>query len=409
MNNVHQYILNSWDKTIRDPNNKEDSKLSNVKLPNKYTTPCIDEIFKNFYYWDTYFTNLGLLADDRIEDARNNLKIMDFFVRIYGFVPNADHLIFGSQPPLFTRGVYDLYKKSNDKNDILLFIDSLIREQQFWEYDRSTPTGLSQFKCGWTNIACKNSYNYFANRVGGLNDIEKQIPIVEMGKHFYAFGESGWDMNLRFRTPKNRFAALEFNNIDLNSILFDAEMKISEMLSIIGRDTESNEFLSKANKRKELMNKYMRDPETGILLDYNFVSNTLSSVESAASFCPFAFGISNDKNACLKLFNKLDNEYGLSCAPYHGEEAYMQWDYPHMWASNAYFAFVALEKLGLTKEAELLKKQYMEVVAKNYQETHKLWEKYNTITGSVSKSEEYETPAMMGWTAGVFEYFYHHN
>lgn len=406
MNKVHNYIINEWDKCIRDPNNKEDAKLSNVKLPNKYTTPCINDEFKNFYYWDTYFTNLGLLEDGRIEDARNNLNIMRFFVINYGFVPNADHLIFGSQPPFFTRGVFDLYQKTKNVEDITYFIDYLIQELDFWEFDRKTPTGLNQYKCGWTNIKCKNSYSYFVNRVNGLNEEEKKISDIEMTKNFFAIGESGWDINLRYITKGNRFAALKFNNIDLNAILYDAEMKISEMLSILNRKEDAKAFIEKANKRKELMDKLMLDSKSGIYLDYNYVDDKLSETLSAASFYPFAMGISTDKEACLSLFNKLDNEFGISTAINHEDKNYMQWDYPHMWPSNAYFAYLALKNVGLEKEAKKLKDQYMNVVKNNYYETGKLWEKYNTVTGSVSKTIEYETPSMMGWTAGVFEYFY---
>jgi neutral trehalase len=31
-----------------------------------------------------------------------------------------------------------------------------------------------------------------------------------------------------------------------------------------------------------------------------------------------------------------------------------------------------------------------------------LWEKYDTLTGAVSVAKEYESPEMLGWTAGVY-------
>ena len=31
-----------------------------------------------------------------------------------------------------------------------------------------------------------------------------------------------------------------------------------------------------------------------------------------------------------------------------------------------------------------------------------LWEKYNVVTGEVSTAKKYDTPAMMGWSAGVY-------
>lgn len=406
-NKIHQYILKNWSKSIRDPNKKEDAKLSNVKLPNPYSTPCIDDEFKNFYYWDTYFINLGLLVDNRIDDARNNLKIMKFFVNKYGFVPNADHLIFGSQPPFFTRGVYDLYKKTLDKKDILMFIDELIQEMDFFNYDRMSPSGLNCYKSGWNKTKCLNSYEYFCKRVGGLTKEEKQIDKIEMSQNFFTIAESGWDMNIRYTTKNNRFAASKFASIDLNSILYDAEIKLSEMLLIINRKKDAAIFLNKAKKRKTLMLKLMLDKKSGLLLDYNFVNRNLSLIRSAASFYPFAMGVSKDKSACLNLFKELDNKYGISTTPKRGRDKYLQWDYPHMWPSNAYMCYLALKNVGLLQEAKLIKKQYLDVVANNFSKTGKLWEKYNTLDGTVSKTIEYKTPSMLGWTAGIFEYFYH--
>ena len=105
---VRDFIRENNPKTVRDPN------FNGKNLPNAYMTPCSDDTFQNFYYWDTYFINVGLLANNDIEMARNNLKIMEYFASKHGFIPNADHLLYGSQPPLFTRGVYDLYMKTRD-------------------------------------------------------------------------------------------------------------------------------------------------------------------------------------------------------------------------------------------------------------------------------------------------------
>lgn len=39
---------------------------------------------------------------------------------------------------------------------------------------------------------------------------------------------------------------------------------------------------------------------------------------------------------------------------------------------------------------------------KVFEETGNLWEKYNVVEGNINVSNEYEMPAMMGWTAGVY-------
>ena len=55
---VRDFIRENNPKTIRDPN------FNGKNLPNAYMTPCSDDTFQNFYYWDTYFINVGLLANN---------------------------------------------------------------------------------------------------------------------------------------------------------------------------------------------------------------------------------------------------------------------------------------------------------------------------------------------------------
>ena len=40
-----------------------------------------------------------------------------------------------------------------------------------------------------------------------------------------------------------------------------------------------------------------------------------------------------------------------------------------------------------------------------FNETGRLWEKYDALTGKIAVTSEYETMPMMGWTAAVYRYF----
>lgn len=396
--NVHDYILENFPKSIRDPKkNKKD-------LPNEYMTPCAEGIFQNFYYWDTYFINVGLLAEGNFEMAEKNLNVMKHFVDRYGFIPNADHLLKGSQPPLFTRGVYDLYLATKDERIIRKFVFSAMKEMEFWRGKRMTEIGLNQYRCGFSDEDCLNAYDYFASRSNGLNEIEKAIDKIQMVRDFYAIAESGWDLNSRYWSKGNRFAAHEFVNLDLNCILYDAERKIGEMLSLIGEKEASAEYQKRAKQRKELIDKFLK--KDGIYLDYDFVHHAHSHLLSAASLYPYALGISDDQASAKKVFLSLRNEFGLSSSvDFEGADK-MQWDFPNMWPPMVYFAYLALRNVGLKGEAEWLSKTYRQVVERNFEKTHHLWEKYDTLTGEVSYSFEYETPTMLGWTAGIYEFLW---
>ena len=394
---AHEFILENFPKSIRDP------KFNGKDLPNCYMTPCVDGVFQNFYYWDTYFINVGLIALGDFEMVKNNLNIMKHFALKYGFVPNADHLLKGSQPPLFTRGVYDLFIATKDINVIKDYIYACHKEMQFWENDRQTKIGLNQHKCGFTDEDCSINASYFVERVSGLNKIESQIDPIVMTKDFYAIAESGWDMNLRYASKGNRFAIHKFVCLDLNCILYDAEKKLSEMFGIINDVELINYYKTKSETRLQLINKYFLTKD-GIYLDYNFVDDEHSNHISAASFYPYTFGISKDTEGAKKVFNLLKQEYGLTSSIEQKGEKLMQWDFPNIWPPLVYFGYLAYKNLGLEEEATFIAASYKNIVDYNFKKTNKLWEKYNALNSEVSNSFEYETPTMLGWTAGIYEY-----
>ena len=61
-------------------------------------------------------------------------------------------------------------------------------------------------------------------------------------------------------------------------------------------------------------------------------------------------------------------------------------------------------ELGVSEEAKWIKNAYMGTVESVFARTGDLWEKYDAKLGDVSVTSEYDTPAMMGWTAGVYRY-----
>lgn len=392
---VHEYILSNWQNTIRDNKNI---------LPYPYSVPCIKEVFVNFYYWDTYFINLGLFEAGLIEQVKNNLNNMVYLLDKYGYIPNADHLLYRSQPPLFTRAVYDLYKYTNDKNVILKYKDSILKEFRFWKEKRMTPIGLNAYSSDEPKEGLLKNHYWLTRRIG-CNETELKIEPEAFGKDLLAIAESGMDFTIRFKEGDNRFAAHEFVHLDLNCILYDAEMKASEMLNQIGDKETAKSLMEQATHRKELIDKYMLDKETGIYYDYNYVHNHLSYIKTGVCLYPYFSGISNDTKAAKELYKAFVLPYGFSVGVARKEGDYLQWDYPHMWPANTCLAYMGYKRIGLDSEANSIKEKYMKALEDNFESTGSLWEKYDSTNGKISITSEYETPKMMGWTAAVYEYF----
>ena len=110
---LKEFILNNWDKTIREA--KEDTE-SIIALPKPFTVPSIEGYFQEMYYWDTYFTNVGLFASGLVQQAINNCENMSYVINKYGFFPNATkkHFLKRSQQPYFAFVVEDIYEATKD-------------------------------------------------------------------------------------------------------------------------------------------------------------------------------------------------------------------------------------------------------------------------------------------------------
>ena len=242
---VEDYIKENWKNTIR----QSGVELHGiVKIPFSYTTPCMDEAFIDFYYWDTYFTNRGLLRCDMKKQVENNLDTMKYFIDAIGYVPNANHILDRSQPPLFTAGVWDLYHFTKDTHVIEKYIDSIIRELDFWEYDRMTPCGLNAYGTNASRVELINNCEWLCERVG-VRLPENIDDRIRMCRNLYSIAESGWDFTPRFQTERNCFEADEFVELDLNCILYDAEVKTAKMLRVVNRDEEAERLEEKYKNR----------------------------------------------------------------------------------------------------------------------------------------------------------------
>ena len=393
---ILEFINTNWKNTIK----------SNGELPFPYSTPNTG-IYSDFYYWDLYFINKGLLLSNMPEQAENNIKDMVYFVEKLGYVPNSNsgEMRNRTQPPVLTLCVWDLYQYTQDKNTINKYIDSLIKEHTFFQERRMTEIGLNAYMCddkynSYESIM--NHYRYLACRAGESSE-DPQIQ-YQIGRDIIAVAESGLDFNARFKTNKRKMAASEFAHLDLNCWLYAVEVRLSQMLSVINRNEEAEQFKRLAAHRKELINRYFFDKEQGIYLDYHLSDGKHSKVVTAVSLYPFAMGISKDKESVLKVLKQLEFDSGVSAGAYHKDGPFYQWGYPVMWGETTLIVVLSLLNVGAIKDAERIINKYMSVVEKQFKITGLLWEKYDSRDGSIMNAE-YDAPPFLGWTAAVYEIF----
>lgn len=389
-NTVQQYIERGWDKTVRTitPEEAAASFDGKLYLPYPYTVPCEEDTFQSMFYWDTYFACRGLLLSGRIELVANNLRNFIYLIDTYGFIPNGSLQAFlnRSQPPFFGMLLKAYYDASGDEQLWADGLRALKKELEFWYTRRRSANGLNHYSCDDGEAMYLFGVQIYKDRTGIVRDGDAPY----LGKNVFAEAESGWDFCGRFGGR-----CLEHNPVDLNALLYFDEVLLSEALD----GDEAAAFAERARVRKEKMNALMRG-EDGVFYDYSYVTGKVSGVKSCAAFFPLFVGMEHGGEGVDDLLAALELNFGLQAAePVEGN---FQWGEDNGWAALQLVACEALEACGRRDDALRVAGKYVSLVEKCFDETGHLWEKYNVREGSSNAVGEYGTPAMIGWSAGVY-------
>lgn len=388
---VKKFIEEHWDECIKE--NREDCGTL-IGLPYPYTVPAVGH-FDEMYYWDTYFTNKGLELSDRYAQAKNNTDNMLYLINKYGFMPNGNRTYYlkRSQPPFLSIMVRDIYEHYRDGAWLRGAYYALEKEYDFWMKERISPIGLNVYGGDISISDPEKAKSSFSERVGFV----PEQPAEDISAHYALSCESGWDCNPRWECEGFNYAP-----VDLNSLLYAMECNMAYFSEILGMENKAI-WEQRAEKRQSLMSRYMDNGE-GLLLDYNFKKGKLSGILSAASFYPLYAGVASAEQAeaVVKNLHRLEGAYGIFTCEKNDARGMYQWDYPNGWACLQYIAFTGLDRYGYKEDAARIALKYKELAEKVFEETGNLWEKYNVENGSIQVSNEYDMPAMMGWSAGVY-------
>lgn len=390
---VKEYIVENWKYTIKT--NRAD-KGTLIGLPYPYTTPCKENHFQELYYWDTYFTNRGLIKSGMLSVAEDNVRNFIYLINRFGFIPNGTRTSYltRSQPPFFGLMLKDVLSATKDEALKIEGYKALAKEVEFWNEKRKSLNGLNRYS---SDIP--------------VNDLELEIEILEdyqsrtglkEEQGFYsvlnnlAECESGWDYNPRFNGK-----CYEYNPVDLNSLLWFDEWYLGDIEKELGI-SNGKAWKEKAVKRKKLMIEFMQG-KNGLFYDYSYTKNNKSDIKSCASFFPYFVGmIKGEKETINALLADLELPNGIQSTSNNYEEGSYQWGKINCWAGLQLIVVESLKSCGMHDEAKRVAQKYLKTIEKVFERTGKLWEKYNALSGDIDVISEYDTPEMMGWTAGVY-------
>ncbi len=389
-----EYIIANFDKSILTRKQDDGDKIG---FPYPGTSPCaVGGHFNDLFYWDLFFTNRGLLKIGKIELAKSNCDNIAHIINRFGYMPNGTDRCFlgSSQPPYFSFMIRDIFEITKDKEWLKSMISPMITEHKFWTEKRGTPNGLNRNFGDYSKEQCASFASYIKKRVY----IDENRDDAEVGLHYFAEAESGWDF-----TPRFDGYCADYNPLDLNCQIYHLEEFIGEVLEICGEE-DAKEWKKKAEDRKNKINQLLFDDQVGLYFDYNYKTKELSKVVSAAVFMPYFVKIApiDRANGLKKLLNLIEEDHGLS-ATVKTEHDY-QWSHKNAWAPLHLNAVVALDNYGFKEDALRIAKKYVDIVEKNYEEYGKVFEKYNAVSGGIDAVSEYGTPEFLGWSAGVYLY-----
>lgn len=405
------HIRQLWAKLTRRPAADNSTIIS---LPHAYVVP--GGRFEEMFYWDTYFTMLGLQVSGERQLMRNMVDNFAFLINIYGHIPNGNRSYFlsRSQPPFFSLMIELLSEEFGDEVYIK-YLPQLIAEYNFWMADEealSPESPCSKRIVQMPGGEILNRYWDDKNEPRPEGFIEDKTIFAEaedkenIYRNIRAACESGWDFSGRWFSDHESIATINTTDIipvDLNCLLFHLEEVVAFANSKAGNEEATKAFLHKAEKRKAAIQKYLWSKEEGCWCDYVISKESTSSYLTMAMAFPLFFNISDEAQAgtTLKIIKERFLQKGGLLTTL--ENTGQQWDAPNGWAPLQWIGYKAARNFKNDFLAEEIKKNWTTNVEKVFAATGKMMEKYNVAdTSSDAGGGEYPNQDGFGWTNGGY-------
>ena len=408
---VAENIESLWAVLTRKP---EAAKGSLIALPFPYVVP--GGRFGEIYYWDSYFTMLGLKASGRHDMILHMVKNFSYLIDRFGFIPNGNRTYFlgRSQPPFFSL-MLTLLEQIKGGDIIANYLPQLHKEYDFWmkgaaevkeEHNKTDrvvlmPDGeiMNRYWDAY-NTPRPESYREDVE----LAMVSKREP-AEVYRHLRAGAESGWDYSCRWFSNESSFASIHTADIvpvDLNCLLLHLEEKLAATHLQSGNEILNHKFSEAAEKRRKAIQKYCWNEGEGFYFDFDTSTGKQKNVFSLAAAYPLFFKLAA-KDQAEKLATLIElhflHEGGLISTL---QKSGQQWDAPNGWAPLHWITIIGLENYGFTSLAETIAKRWIKLCTNVFGRTGKLMEKYNVVNTQLEAGGgEYPGQDGFGWTNGV--------
>lgn len=405
------HIDGLWDVLTRHPR-QHPTRSSLLPLPAHYVVP--GGRFGEMYYWDSYFTMLGLVESGRSDLMCSMADNFAYLIDTFGHVPNGNrsYYLSRSQPPVFALMIELV--ESHGLRHALHYLPQLRAEHAFWM------GGADELQPGQASAHCVRMDDgrllnrYWDDRdqpreEAYLEDVSTAArtsrPASEVYRDLRAAAASGWDFSSRWCDGDlctTRTTTIV--PVDLNSFLHKLEAQIARLSAAAGDERSADHFDRRASARRQAIDRWLWSDQAGAYCDHDLLRGR-SRALCAATSAPLYVGIASDEQArgvATAIKSQLLADGGVATTLSRSGQ---QWDRPNGWAPLQWLAIRGLARYGDNALACELSRRWLATVGSLYQRESKLVEKYVLQTAPEGArggdGGEYPLQDGFGWTNGV--------
>ena len=414
--NVRDYISGMWDVLTRQPDTPV-AWSSLLPLPGKYIVP--GGRFSELYYWDTYFTMIGLYEDGRIDLMRSTFDNLAYLIDHYGHIPNGSRTYYlGRSQPAFFAMMLDLIATHDGRKAYVKYLPQLQREYDYWTDGEATlEPGHAwrhavRLKDGtvmtrpWDDLDTPRDESYPQDIATAASTSR---PSSEVWRDLRAGSETGWDFSSRWLQDQHTLSTIHTTDLltlEMNCAVAHLSRTLAHAYELAGNKALADRYKVDSKRRIAAIQRVLWDSKRGAFYDYDWKTGHFVDVLSSATAMPLFLQMATDKQAhavAKALQSKLLHAGGLTATDTISGQ---QWDAPNGWAPLQWMAIKGLNFYGEDILAQEIAKRWMTRVIGTYEKSGVLLEKYDVVSSEISPTGgagggEYPMQIGFGWTNGT--------
>lgn len=408
------HIRATWDDLSRQPV-AVPCFSSALALPAPYLVP--GGRFRELYYWDSYFTMLGLKADGRYDLIEATIENCTALIERFGYMPNGSRTYYlgRSQPPVY----YLMLELSHVPCESARKrrLDALLLEHSFWMTDSTflRPGEASRRAVCMPDGSILNRYWDERERPRDESYAEDLTMARQNGRepssvfrNLRAAAESGWDFSSRWYEDSLGAGSIRTTSIapiDLNCLLFGLERSVMAQATELEEQAIALRFKGLAERRYCALHRYCWSNEHERFGDVLWSTGCMTSSINSAALFPLFTGLARARQAdamAALVKRELLAPGGIRTTTVRSGE---QWDLPNGWAPLQWIAAAGLIRYGHGILARDIARRWVSVVGGDYSKFGIVFEKYDVESRTRGSGGEYPVQTGFGWTNGVVRAF----